>query len=267
MPSVITSFPQFSQLPLELRRQIWEAALEDESVGLCIISNASTTSANRSPPLADVDLHTLMHVCHESRCMAQSHFGYTMRRDLNQTFLGACRGFHAGLDVLYIPTDRYDGFFDWRFLDSWPADRQPHHIALDGHEAQLSRGGVGTQVAALVASGRLPNLSSVSLVFSAEPAPVPVYHPDKNYKLVELDEADMVWCALPGGCKYEDTDPRRIAEWWKDSVMKAAVGLALRPFEVIPRRISVRRYADAGPKGWLSSTLGVTTSRLRQLLI
>lgn len=265
MATTVQCFWRFALLPLELQREVWQAALQDETAGLCITFNINGRAA-RTPPPADVDLHPLMHVCHESRTMALSHFRYTMRHDSAGTFLGACREFRADLDVLYIPTDRYDGFFDWRFLDSWPDDRQPHHIALDGHEAQLSRGGVGSQVAALVASGRLPNLTSVSLIFAPEPAPVPIYHQDKNYKLEDLAKGNAVWCALPDGCKYEDTDPQLIAQWWKASVMEAATDKAPETLGVIPRRITMRRYVATASKGWLSSTFGINTSRLRQML-
>ncbi|KAK6086279.1 hypothetical protein SCUP234_02492 [Seiridium cupressi] len=257
----MASFSRFPLLPLELQREVWRAALQEGAPGLCIIFSSS--NANCFPPLADVDLHVLMHVCHESRAMARAHFGYTLRRDSEGAF--ASREYRPDLDVLYIPTDRYDGFFDWRFLDSWPESKQPHHLAIDGHEAQLSRGGVGTQVAALVASGRLPHLASISLIFAPEPAPVPVYYPNRAYKLVDLNSEDGVWCALPGGCKYEDTDPCLIAEWWKASIVTAAGGRQLDTCQVTPKRIVVRRYANDPPKGWLSSTFGVT-SRLRQIL-
>lgn len=264
MTVAASEFSRFSMLPLELQRGIWQAALQDEPVGLCIIFSTDTC---RAPPRADIDMHVLMHVCHESRTMAISHFRYTMRQDRSGTFLGALRGFRADLDVLYIPTDRYDGFFDWRFLDGWPEQAQPHHVAIDGHEAQLSRGGVGLQVAALVASGRLPNLRSVSLIFAPDPAPVPVYDGKRCYKLVDLDQSHVVWCALPGGCKYEDTDPQLIAEWWKDSVKKAAGDRQMNAFQVIPRKIVMRKYPDVTSKTWLSTTLGAVTSRLHQLLV
>jgi hypothetical protein len=258
----MASFSRFCLLPLELQREIWQAALQAEAAGLCITFSGLP---NHRPRLADVDLHSLMHVCRESRDMAQTHFRYDLRRGVDGAFLGACREFRADLDVLYIPTDRYDGFFDWRFLEDWPVSQQPAHLALDGHEAQLSRGGVGPQVAALVASGRLPNLRTVSLIFAAEPAPVPVYSSSRAYKLIELGADDSVWCALPGGCKYEDIDPSLIAEWWKASVVAAAGERDLTALQVIPRRITPRRYTDLQPKGWLSSTLALT-SRLRQIL-
>ncbi|KAF3011750.1 hypothetical protein E8E14_011074 [Neopestalotiopsis sp. 37M] len=271
-----SSFPQFGLLPLELQREIWQAALQVEAAGLCITFGGLP---NHRPRPADVDLHCLMHVSRESRAMAMKHFQYDLRRDGGDysssvgggggsddgALIGASRAFRPDLDVLYIPTDRYDGFFDWRFLDSWPESLQPHHLALDGHEAQLSRGGVGAQVAALVASGRLPDLKSVSLIFAAEPAPVPVYSSKRAYKLDDLGQDDYVWCALPGGCKYEATDPFLIADWWKASILEAAGDRDLRHLQVIPRRINPRRYADPPSKGWLASTFGIP-ARLRQIL-
>lgn len=263
MAAEASVFSRFTLLPLELQREIWEAALQDEPIGLCIVFNSNTCCA---PPPADVPLHHLMQVCRESRTMALSHFKYTLRQDDSGNFLGARRRFRADLDVLYIPTDRYDGFFDWRFLDSWCDAEQPHHLAIDGHEAQLSRGRVGNQVAALVSFGRLPDLESVSLIFAPEPAPVPVYHAERCYKLVDLDHHHAVWCALPGGCKYEDTDPQLLASWWKASVTKAA-GERQVDVQVCARRIALKQYPEIASKGWLSSTLDVTTSRLRQLLV
>lgn len=269
-----SSFPQFELLPLELQREIWQAALQVEPAGLCITFGGLP---NHRPRPADVDLHCLMHVSRESRAMALKHFRYEMRRDggsgssSNESegvLLGASRTYRPDLDVLYIPTDRYDGFFDWRFLDSWPESEQPHHLALDGHEAQISRGGVGPQVAALVASGRLPHLKSVSLIFAAEPAPVPVYSSKRAYKLDDLTEDDYVWCALPngpGGCKYEATDPFLIADWWKDSIVEVAGELDMRHLRVVPRRINPRRYVEPPSKGWLSSTFGLP-ARLRHIL-
>ncbi|OTB03028.1 hypothetical protein M426DRAFT_24057 [Hypoxylon sp. CI-4A] len=119
-------FTCFSELPTELRLQIWGHALPEDMLEVCVCwpleENEPTKPLN--PFLVDTCFSVLMHVCRESRELAisKTQFRYSLLAGCLVPF----RPFRPDLDVFYITLTRHAADFD-----KYP--RGMSHLALDMH--------------------------------------------------------------------------------------------------------------------------------------
>ncbi|KAI2621223.1 hypothetical protein GGR54DRAFT_93222 [Hypoxylon sp. NC1633] len=171
------SFTLFNDLPIELRRLIWEQALPEDAPEVCIpwpleenlgewdpgTDVSSTFTAKRAdyldPLLVDTGFPVLMHVCHEAREIALS------RTRLRHSPLAGCpvpfRAFRPDLDTLYVSVCRPSTLLAPRW-GLYPSGTR--HLALDLHSAKD-----GSFLWVLVGNPRL-DVHSISFVVPARKA-------------------------------------------------------------------------------------------------
>lgn len=270
------SFPQFTSLPLELQREVWQASL-NEAPEPCvhIFRSEDSTSGDPATVTFDMRCNTLMHVCHESRSMARKQLRF--RQYDKGAWLGPYRAFDPELDAIYVSARDWESFFCAEFFASWaesPANLR--HLGLDARVLGSSAG-VRTFVECL---GTLSGLRTVSIVFSEE-GWVPRDHVPTGalqYQLVDYLQGDVVWHAPAGRVKRQDMDPWDIVRLfcqditatfqqqvaatvipgWENAPYDRSRGKFL--FDIIPQRIVPKfegeRHGFDEEKSMLSSIIG-----------
>ncbi|KAI3393008.1 hypothetical protein diail_4887 [Diaporthe ilicicola] len=269
-------FPQFASLPLELQREVWQAALDEApEPSVHVFRSEDATSGDPASATVDMQCNTLMHACHESRSMARKQLRF--RHLDNGACLGPCRAFDLELDAIYVSARDWVAFFCAEFFASWtvpPAHLR--HLALDARVLG-SPLGVRTLVGCL---GTLSGLQTVSVVFSEE-GWVPRDHVPTGalqFQLVDCVEGETVWHAPRGRVKRQDMDPWEITRLFREDITKTAhqelsgagiLGWENAPydrntgdflFDILPRRIvpklKGKRHGFDDESTLLSSIIG-----------
>lgn len=212
----MSSFPQFASLPLELQREVWQAALhEAPEPSVHIFRFEDATSGDPASVTVDMPCNTLMHACHESRSMARKQLRF--RHADSGACLGPHRAFDLELDAIYVSARDWTAFFCAEFFASWsepPANLR--HLALDARVLG-SPLGVQTFVGCL---GTLSGLRTVSVVFSEE-GWVPRDHVPTGalqFQLVDCVKGESVWHAPPDRVKRRDMDPWEVTQLFREDI-------------------------------------------------
>ncbi|KAL1854469.1 hypothetical protein Daus18300_011390 [Diaporthe australafricana] len=221
----MSSFPQFASLPLELQREVWQAALDEApEPSVHVFRFEDVTSGDAASVTVDMPRNNaLMHACHESRSMARKQLRF--RRHHADSGGGAClgpyRAFDLERDAIYVSARDWTAFFCAEFFASWsepPANLR--HLALDARVLG-SPLGVQTFVGCL---GTLSGLQTVSVVFSEE-GWVPRDHVPTGalqFQLVDCVKGETVWHAPPGRVKRQDMDPWEVTKLFREDITMTA---------------------------------------------
>ncbi|KAK6083558.1 hypothetical protein SCUP515_01809 [Seiridium cupressi] len=118
----MATFPQFSKLPAELQREIWNCALED-SLGPQVCSVKMATDGRTLnldwEHLLDYGGTAVARTCRESQAAAKA------MTELNI-------GFRPKVDFLYIQQQQFPTVFHRRMcLQAWPQSAEVRHLAVD----------------------------------------------------------------------------------------------------------------------------------------
>lgn len=279
----LSHFPQFTNLPLELQREIWQTILDEYPEPTVHIFRWDDDDESQTeqhghllPELVDTDVNPLMHVCHESRSMArkQLQFRYILA---DGTCLGPCRPFRLDLDAVYVSSRDWPVFFFEGFLRHHSGrERQAaalQHLALDARVVGVGALDGVRDVARHL--GRFGGLRTVSVVFSEE-GWVPRDHVptgDMGYRLVGCARGQTVWNAPAGEVKRRDMDPWEVVRGFEALLSQVGVGVGLGAsdesrdldgnntgrfrFRVIPQNIVPQgrkhAYYDTEDSGWVKS--------------
>ncbi|KAI1084047.1 hypothetical protein F5B20DRAFT_363577 [Whalleya microplaca] len=119
----MSSFGQFTRLPLKLQWMIWEVASQDTEPGICI----SKESAEGVLLRVFYKLPTVFHACRDSRAVARR---YVRHFELDD---GACFGAHRcyqpDRDILYLSLQNFMNFPD-EFPPIWHQGAKARHLAM-----------------------------------------------------------------------------------------------------------------------------------------
>lgn len=240
----LSHFPQFTNLPLELQREIWKTILDEDPEPTVHIFRwddddefLSEQHGHLLPELVDTDLHPLMHVCHESRSMARKQLQF---RDplADGTCLGPCRAFRPDLDAVYVSSRDWPVFFFEGFLRHHSQEERPQrqgqataalqHLALDARVVGVGALDGLRDVARHL--GRFGGLRTVSVVFSEE-GWVPRDHVptgDMGYRLVSCARGQTVWNAPAGEVKRRDMDAWEVVRGFEEALLsQVGVGVGV----------------------------------------
>lgn len=204
-------FHQFTNLPLELQREIWQNALDEDPEPTVYVFRGDENEHHwHLPELVDTDINPLMHVCHESRSIARKQLKFRQSLD-DGTCLGPYREFRPDLDAIYVSSRDWSLFFFEGFLDNNRDQAAAlHYLALDARVIG-SAGGVRDFVQHIQ---RFGGLRTVSIVFSEE-GWVPRDHVPTGsiqYRLVDCAPGQTVWNAPAGQVKRRDMDPWEVIQ-------------------------------------------------------
>lgn len=237
-------FPQFASLPLELQREVWQASLDEApEPSVHIFRSEDSTSGDPASVTFDINLNTLMHVCHVSRTMAQKQLKF--RHYDRGACLGPYRAFDLESDAIYVSARDWESFFCHEFFASWT--ESPGNLRHLGLDARVL-GSFATVRTFVECLGILTGLRTVSIVFSEE-GWVPRDHVPTGalqYQLVDYLQGDAVWHAPPGRVKRQDMDPwdvvRLFCENLKDCVRIPMPPTAIPGWENAPYDSSSREF-------------------------
>lgn len=216
-------FHQFTSLPLELQREVWQRTLDDELEPTVHVFRGDESEHHwRLPEVVDMDISPLMHVCHESRSIARKQLKFRQNLD-DGTCLGACREFRPDLDAIYVSSRDWSLFFFEGFLDSNPDQAAAlQHLALDARVIG-AMGGVQDFSQHVLKFG---GLRTVSIVFSEE-GWVPRDHVPTGsiqYRLVDCAPGQTVWNAPAGQVKRRDMDPWEVIRSFEQMLSHIVAG-------------------------------------------
>ncbi|KAH9893694.1 hypothetical protein F4778DRAFT_291537 [Xylariomycetidae sp. FL2044] len=111
------AFPQFSQLPLELQRIIWEIAARQIEPGVCIFPGLGCDGEVLLPLGVNLRLPpALLHICRESRAESLKHV--RLEQDSQGALSRVWREFSFDADTLFVPDRHMLGFLGPN-LDRW----------------------------------------------------------------------------------------------------------------------------------------------------
>ncbi len=182
-------FTRFKRLPAELRAYIWRLSLPEDESEVCVI----WWEGGGLPLLVDTGFPVAMHVCFESRAIAQAS-GIQFRDSAVAGCLVPYRPFDTALDILYWVLESPVSIYQTRNLDSL---KDVQHLAV---EVQRADAGLSSFFRNMFPEPRaLPNVSMV--LPDAQLLVMPdaqlalmscqrqnTWQPSSRYKLVRLDE-------------------------------------------------------------------------------
>ncbi|KAK7748767.1 hypothetical protein SLS53_000791 [Cytospora paraplurivora] len=190
------TFPQFRDLPTEVRLMVWSLAhqdsKEDHSAGVCVLNRTTpprygVPAIDPGMPCVDIPFPHLMHACAESRAsvlsvQANVQFRYSPEAGCNI----ACRALDPELDTVYLSHTNFDA-----------AMAQTDYFG--GHEPRINKVAVDACVLLDLADhkirrqimSRFPCLREVKIVLKSETLGVraqsPFALPNQHFKLVEVN--------------------------------------------------------------------------------
>ncbi|KAK6189421.1 hypothetical protein LQW54_013279 [Pestalotiopsis sp. IQ-011] len=225
----MAAFSRFSELPLELQREIWCFALQDPLRLPCVFRGHHELI----PQTVDLEASALLQACSESRSMAQSLLQF--RKIQDGAYLDPYTDFNPESDILYVPEQHATDLCDPELLRSWPAHKRVRRLALD--EFLFSEEAFVGAFAAALFSFR--SLETLSLVFALGALG------GRRFMLSDFQASERVWTSLPGHVMRADIFPAEAASCYRgilsaelhDTVPTAADGLGGLPFDLIPQKM------------------------------
>ncbi|KAI1872458.1 hypothetical protein JX265_005338 [Neoarthrinium moseri] len=232
------TFQRFTELPLELQREIWRFALHDKASAVCVFR----ANGELMPRTVDVEIPSPLHVCRESRSVAQSLLEF--RSTSNGAYMCPYREFCPDRDTLFVPEQWAADFCDPDFLETWTQRGQIRRLALD--EFLLAEEDF-VRVFANVLSSYLGGLEILSLVFANG-----VQRNRRRFRLENFGPDERVWASPPGRVVRKDILPTEIVSQYYMILSREIHAIFPTtygrpgdlPFKLIPQKVVINTIQE-----------------------